>query len=338
MLRRLSKKDLAGGAQASCMLEARIDNSIRFGDGLFRGQPPTSRAAQHLEGRSAFEAFVECVQPGKGPALSTAAVAAALLIASGQRSRKLACDFCQIPEGGARSRVGTLAKQMKQFCGDSLPELPEEWTPPPAPAVVPVKPAKPRRLEGRLMAMPQNVELLAKHHRKDKVIESSALSPQRTRRVHVLQHHTPDGGCELSTYATPFEETKNARCRRLGTNRERRRQAHKVRSTPHPHALTPTFALTATLTHNHRCSRSKLAYAMHLSTASRLTVPRRSPSFHQSDRRGCKRSSGGGHNSWTTTWTCWLSSQTLSVQDPTSTRFVLTAGGNLNLLWPTTSA
>lgn len=266
------------------------------------------RPEQHLEGRSAFEAFFECVQPGKGPALSTAAVAAALLIASGQRSRKLACDFCQIPEGGARSRVGTLAKQMKQFCGDSLPELPE---------------------------------LLAKHHRKDKVIESSALSPQRTRRVHVLQHDTPDGGCELSTYAadaTPFEETKNARCRRLGTNRERRRQAHKVRSTPHPHALTPTFALTATLTHNHRCSRSKLAYAMHLSTASRLTVPRRSPSFHQSDRRGCKRSSGGGHNSWTTTWTCWLSSQTLSVQDPTSTRFVLTAGGNLNLLWPTTSA
>ena len=122
------------------------------------------------------------------------------------------------------------------------------------------------------MAMPQNVELLAKHHRKDKVIESSALSPQRTRRVPVLQHDTPDGGCELSTYAadaTPFEETKNARCRRLGTNRERRRQAHKVRSTPHPHALTPTFALTATLTHNHRCSsRSKLAYAMHLSTAS----------------------------------------------------------------------
>ena len=29
--------------------------------------------------------------------------------------------------------------------------------------------------------------------------------------------------------ATPFEETKNARCRRFGTNRERRRQAHKVR-------------------------------------------------------------------------------------------------------------
>ena len=70
---------------------------------------------QRLEGRSAFEAFVECVQPGKGPALSTAAVASALLIASGQLSRKLACDFCQIPEGGARSRVGTLAKQMKQL-------------------------------------------------------------------------------------------------------------------------------------------------------------------------------------------------------------------------------
>ena len=32
MLRRLSKKDLAGGAQASCMLEARNANSIAFGD------------------------------------------------------------------------------------------------------------------------------------------------------------------------------------------------------------------------------------------------------------------------------------------------------------------
>ena len=244
----LSKKDLAGvGAQASCMLEARIDNSIRFGDGL----PWAAADQQHLEGRSAFEAFVECVQPGKGPALSTAAVASALLIASGQLSRKLACDFCQIPEGGARSRVGTLAKQMKQFCGDSLPELPEEWTPPPAPAAAPAKPAKPRRLEDRLMAMPRNVELLAKHYQKDKVIESSALSPQRTRRIHVLQHNTPEGGCELSTYAadaTPFEETKIARCRRLGTNCERRRQAHKVRSTPHPHTLTPTFALTPALT------------------------------------------------------------------------------------------
>ena len=36
---------------------------------------------------------------------SRRSVAAALLIASGQRSRKLACDFCQIPEGGARSRL-----------------------------------------------------------------------------------------------------------------------------------------------------------------------------------------------------------------------------------------
>ncbi len=330
----LSKKDLAGvGAQASCMLEARMDNSMRFGDGL----PWAAADQQHLEGRSAFEAFVECVQPGKGPALSTAAVASALLIASGQLSRKLACDFCQIPEGGARSRVGTLAKQMKQFCGDSLPELPDEWTPPPAPAAAPAKPAKPRRLEDRLMAMPRNVELLAKHYQKDKVIESSALSPQRTRRIHVLQHNTPEGGCELSTYAadaTPFEETKIARCRRLGTNRERRRQAHKVRSTPHPH----THFCPHPGPHNHRCSRSKLAYAMLNLTASRSTVPRRSPSFHQSDRRGCKRSSGGGHNSWTRTWTYWLSSPTLSVQDPTRIRFVPTASGNLNLLWPTTSA
>ena len=78
----LSKKDLAGvGAQASCMLEARIDNSIRFGDGL----PWAAADQQHLEGRSAFEAFVECVQPGKGPALSTAAVAAAAGTADRER-------------------------------------------------------------------------------------------------------------------------------------------------------------------------------------------------------------------------------------------------------------
>ena len=73
------------------------------------------------------------------------------------------------------------------------------------------------------MALPHNVELLGKHHRQDKVTESSALSPQRTRRIHVLQHDTPEGGCELSTYAadaTPFEEARKAHCRRLGTNRE----------------------------------------------------------------------------------------------------------------------
>ena len=245
---RLSKNSFVGGDQASCILEARIAGSFC---NRFLRLPWANDDQQQLEGRSAFAAFVECVQPGKGPALTTAAVAAALLIASGQRNRKLACEYCQIPEGGARSRVGTLAKQMKQFCGDSLPELPEEWTPPPAPAAAPAEPAKPRRREDRLMALPQNVELLAKHHRQDMVIESSALSPQRTRRIHMLQHNTPEGGCGLSTYAadaTPFEETKHARCRRLGTNRERRRQAHKVRSTPHPHTLTPTFALTPTLT------------------------------------------------------------------------------------------
>ena len=48
MLRRLSKKDLAGGAQASCMLEARIDNSS-FGSAMgFRGQPPTSSTSRDV--------------------------------------------------------------------------------------------------------------------------------------------------------------------------------------------------------------------------------------------------------------------------------------------------
>ena len=107
---RLSKNDLLGGDQASCMLEARIANSFM---NRFLRLPWATADQQQLEGRSAFAAFVECVQPGKGPALTTAAVAAALLIASGQRNRKLACEYCQIPEGGARSRVGTLAKQMK---------------------------------------------------------------------------------------------------------------------------------------------------------------------------------------------------------------------------------
>ena len=82
------------------MLEARIGSGFM---NRFRRLPWAPADQQQLEGRSAFAAFVECVQPGKGPALTTAAVAAALLIASGQRNRKLACEHCQIPEGGARS-------------------------------------------------------------------------------------------------------------------------------------------------------------------------------------------------------------------------------------------
>ena len=93
---RLSKNDLLGGDQASCMLdlEARIANSFM---NRFLRLPWATADQQQLEGRSAFAAFVECVQPGKGPALTTAAVAAALLIASGQRNRKLACEHCQNP-------------------------------------------------------------------------------------------------------------------------------------------------------------------------------------------------------------------------------------------------
>ena len=149
-MRVLKRNDLVGGDQASCMLEALVASN------RFLRLPWAAADQQQLEGRSAFVAFAASVQPGKGPALTTAAVAAALLIASGQRNRKLACDFCQIPEGGARSRVGTLAKQMKQFCADSLPELPEEWMPPQAPAAALTEPAKPRRQEDRLMTLPQN--------------------------------------------------------------------------------------------------------------------------------------------------------------------------------------
>ena len=83
---RLSRRDLAGGADASCMLEARITNLASFGEAA-DGYPWASAA--DLEGRSTFEAFVDCVQPGRGPALRVASVAAVLLIASGQTNRNL---------------------------------------------------------------------------------------------------------------------------------------------------------------------------------------------------------------------------------------------------------
>ena len=68
---RLSKNDLVGGDQASCMLEARMANSFM---NMFMRFPWATADQQQLEGRSAF---VECVQPGKGPALTTAAGASA---------------------------------------------------------------------------------------------------------------------------------------------------------------------------------------------------------------------------------------------------------------------
>ena len=215
----------------ACPLQARIDHLLSFGTPA-QGYPWAT--ARQLEGRSTFEAFCECVQPGRGQQISTAAVAAAVLIASGHHKRKQACDHCKIPEGGARSRVGALANQIKQAgCAGCLPELPDDWAAPPVPPAAPAKQLKHKRKVDKAMAQPWSAELVAKHgYQREKAVESSALSPQKTRRIHVLQHNTPEGGCELSTYpadATPFEEAKQARSRRLSTNRERRCQAFKVR-------------------------------------------------------------------------------------------------------------
>ena len=210
-----------------CAIEARIEHLARFGEPAV-GYPWAT--ARQLEGRSIFEAFVECVQPGRGRVLPTATVAAALLIASGRLNRKLACDNCEIPEGGARSRVGTLAKQIKQFCDGCMPDLPDEWRVP-EPAPVPATEVKaPKRKWQRDLQRPDLAATLTKYDRQS-VIEDAALTPSRTRRVHVLQQHTPGGGCAIATYAadaTPFDENKAGRGRRLGTNRERRRQAFKV--------------------------------------------------------------------------------------------------------------
>ena len=68
--------------------------------------------------------------------------------------------------------------------------------------------------------------LASQHYEREKVIDRSALSPQKTRRIHALQFNTPNGGCAFSTYAadtTPAAgEDKAARTRRLVTTRERR--------------------------------------------------------------------------------------------------------------------
>ena len=88
--------------EAMCPLEARVLWLSRFG---YPADGYSWATARHLEGRSAFEALVEVVQPGRGPARSAAHVAAALLIASDKLNRKQACDHCEIPQGGARSRV-----------------------------------------------------------------------------------------------------------------------------------------------------------------------------------------------------------------------------------------
>ena len=202
---------------------ARIDDIVRHG-------------TVSSEGRSAFEAFAEVVQPSHGPRLLNAAVAAAVLIASSKCTRKQACDHCELPEGGARSRVGALAKHIKEVCCAGylyLPALPEEWATPPVPAAAPAKQLKHKRKVEVAGAQPEIAEFTAKHYKREQTSESSALSPQGTRRIHVLQYGTPEGGCELSAYpadATPFEEAKQARSRRLATNRERRRQAFKVRA------------------------------------------------------------------------------------------------------------
>ena len=98
-------------------------------------------------------------------------------------------------------------------------------------APVEKKRPKPKRSIDELTSMPEFTSLLAKRYQREKTREISALSPQKTRRVHTLQYDSPGGGCTISTYAadaTPFEEGKEARTRRLGTNRERRSQAFKT--------------------------------------------------------------------------------------------------------------
>ena len=218
----LSKRSIVVGDN-SCMLEAVVRNMAAFGDPA-NGYPWAT--AEDLVGRTPFEAFVNCVQPGRGPLLKPAAVAAALLIATGQLNRKLACEHCQIPEGG-RSRVGTLAKQIKQFCGSGVPELPDEWKAPERETPIEKKLPKPRRKVDKIKSMPV---LLAKRYQREKTREISVLSPQKTRRVHALQYDSPGGGCSISTYAadaSPFEEGKPARTQRLARNRARRCQAYK---------------------------------------------------------------------------------------------------------------
>ena len=120
-------------AVVACPLLQRIDRLMSHGE-CAEGYPWAT--PRQLEGRSVFEAFVACMQSGRGQQLSTAAVAATLLMARHGLSRKLACDHCKIPEGGSRTRVGTLAKQLSYICRimpeeSAWPELPSEWVPPP---------------------------------------------------------------------------------------------------------------------------------------------------------------------------------------------------------------
>ena len=193
-----------------------------------------------LEGRSPFDVFVEAVQAGRGQSLSVAAVAAAVLIASRRSSRKEACEHCGIREGGARTRVGTLSKQIKEAgCAGFLPELPARWLPDrweaPVPAGAATEQKAPKRLRPwqAMLQRPDCAEHLAAHSVHEHVCEQTALSPGRTHRVHMLQQDTPQGGLALSTYrssAAPLAgvETKEARTRRKATARQRRRQAFKV--------------------------------------------------------------------------------------------------------------
>ena len=79
----------------SCMLEAVVRNITAFGS-PDSGYPWAT--AEDLVGRTPFEAFVNCVQPGRGPLLKPAAVAAALLIAMGVCSHRfsvLSTDRCR---------------------------------------------------------------------------------------------------------------------------------------------------------------------------------------------------------------------------------------------------
>ena len=75
-----------------------------------------------------FEMIVKFVSPSRGTQVKPAAVAAALLIASDQLDRHQACEHCKIPEGGARSRVGKMAKYFRYLeylnCW-----IPGEWLP-----------------------------------------------------------------------------------------------------------------------------------------------------------------------------------------------------------------
>ena len=246
-------------AVVACPLQQRIDHLMRHGE-CAEGYPWAT--PRQLEGRSVFEAFVVCMQSGRGQQLSTAAVAAALLMARHGLSRKLACDHCKIPEGGSRSRVGTLAKQLS-YVGRMMPEesawpeLPSEWVPPP-PATAAKKTVVQRYAAGwqAYMQLPevpppptststlhlyppppaststlQAKQMLDGYDVRQTALKDAALSPGGTHRVHVLQQSTPAGGVAIVTYrssTTPADEPREARNRRMSATRERSRQAFKM--------------------------------------------------------------------------------------------------------------